>query len=63
MREQEGDCWFRGEQEDGPGSLGVDDVTGEDVGLQIVAELPPGHQLHVDLVAPLHLQDDHLKHQ
>lgn len=41
--------------------VGVDDVTGKDVVLQVVTELPPRRQLHVDLIAPLHLQHDNLK--
>lgn len=42
-------------------SIGIDDVTGEDVELQLIAEFPPRDQLHVDLVASQHLQYDHLK--
>lgn len=40
---------------------GVDHVAGEGVVLQAVAELPPGRQLRVDLVASLHLHNDNLK--
>lgn len=36
--------------------VGVQYVTSKDIILQICAELPPGHQLQVDLVASLHRQ-------
>lgn len=42
---------------------GIDDVAGEDVVVELVAELPPRQQLHVDLVSSLHLQQDHLEQQ
>lgn len=41
--------------------VGIDHVTGEDVEVELIAEFPPRHQLHVDLVASLHLQYDHLQ--
>lgn len=41
-------------------NVGVDHVTSKDIVLQVVTELPPGHQLHVDLIASLHLQHDNL---
>lgn len=42
-------------------NVGVDYVTSKDIVLKVVTELPPGHQLHVDLIASLHVQHDDLK--
>lgn len=42
-------------------NVGVQYVTSKDVVLQVFTELPPGHQLHVDLIASLHLQHHNLK--
>ncbi|TNN33426.1 Outer spore wall assembly protein SHE10 [Liparis tanakae] len=43
--------------------VGVQHVAGEDVVLQVTAQLPPGHQLHVHLVASVQRQHHHLEEE